>query len=61
MTKAQREEKARNEKKLQQMLDAGIKVGPKDAATSDSKKKPEVQKKKGKQAQKVRQPPTLVS
>lgn len=56
LTKAQKEEKARNEKKLQQMLDAGIKVGPQDGASGDSKKKPEAQvpKKKSRQAQKVR-------
>lgn len=54
LTKAQREEKARNEKKLQQMLDAGIKVGPQDGAAGEAKKKPEAPKKKSKQAQKVR-------
>ncbi|KAI0014251.1 hypothetical protein F4779DRAFT_558864 [Xylariaceae sp. FL0662B] len=32
LTKAQKEEKARNERKLQQMLAAGIKVGPSDEA-----------------------------
>ncbi|KAK1472996.1 hypothetical protein CCUS01_05603 [Colletotrichum cuscutae] len=44
MTKAQKEEKARNERKLQQMLAAGIKVGPgeegeKKKAVYDNKKK----------------------
>ncbi|KAG6041665.1 hypothetical protein E4U41_002939 [Claviceps citrina] len=43
LTKAQKEEKARNEKKLQQMLAAGIKVGPQE---SDEPKKKENKKKK---------------
>ncbi|KXJ92333.1 hypothetical protein Micbo1qcDRAFT_61334 [Microdochium bolleyi] len=45
MTKAQKEEKARNERKLQQMLDAGIKVGP--AGDGEEKKKPTYEKKRG--------------
>lgn len=46
LTKAQKEEKARNEKKLQQMLAAGIQVGGlKDGETA---KKPTYDKKKGK-------------
>lgn len=54
LTKAQKEEKARNEKKLQQMLAAGIQVGglkdgeaPKKPAGFDKKKG------KGKKAEKV--------
>lgn len=39
MTKAQKEEKARNERKLQQMLAAGIKIGPQDGEGEDKKKK----------------------
>lgn len=39
MTKAQREERARNELKLQQMIDAGIRVGPSDEAEAQDKKK----------------------
>lgn len=39
MTKAQREEKARNELKLQQMIDAGITVGPSDEPEGQDKKK----------------------
>ncbi|KAK2603783.1 eukaryotic translation initiation factor 5B [Conoideocrella luteorostrata] len=38
LTKAQKEEKARNEKKLQQMLAAGIKVGPQEANDEPKKK-----------------------
>jgi hypothetical protein len=53
MTKAQKEEKARNEKKLQQMLAAGIKVGPQEDAPSEPKKKNEAPKKKSRQQQKV--------
>lgn len=40
MTKAQKEEKARNERKLQQMLAAGIKIGPQEGEGEDKKKKP---------------------
>ncbi|KAJ4300468.1 eukaryotic translation initiation factor 5B [Collariella sp. IMI 366227] len=39
MTKAQKEEKARNERKLQQMLAAGIKVGPAADAEGEKEKK----------------------
>ena len=45
MTKAQKEEKARNERKLQQMIAAGIKVGPSEG--EGEKKKPVYDKKKG--------------
>ncbi|KAH7327898.1 hypothetical protein B0I35DRAFT_346541 [Stachybotrys elegans] len=48
LTKAQREEKARNERKLQQMLAAGIKVGPSESGDAEPRKKPEIKKKKGK-------------
>ncbi|KAI1498642.1 hypothetical protein F5X99DRAFT_392577 [Biscogniauxia marginata] len=37
LTKAQREEKARNERKLQQMLAAGVKVGPSEAGEEKKK------------------------
>lgn len=40
LTKAQKEAKARNEQKLQQMMAAGIKVGGLDASAEDNKKKP---------------------
>lgn len=55
LTKAQKEEKARNERKLQQMLAAGIKVGPQESAEGEPKKKPipESKKKKSKLEQKV--------
>ncbi|ODA78512.1 hypothetical protein RJ55_05893 [Drechmeria coniospora] len=46
LTKAQKEEKARNERKLQQMLAAGIKVGPQETADGESKKKPAYDRKK---------------
>ncbi|KAF9881368.1 eukaryotic translation initiation factor 5b [Colletotrichum karsti] len=51
LTKAQKEEKARNERKLQQMLAAGIKVGP--AEEGEKKKKPTYDNKKkgGRKAQ----------
>ncbi|KAI1775335.1 hypothetical protein F4818DRAFT_46956 [Hypoxylon cercidicola] len=39
LTKAQREEKARNERKLQQMIAAGIKVGPSEDGSEEKKKK----------------------
>lgn len=39
LTKAQKEEKARNELKLQQMLAAGIKIGPQEAEEGAPKKK----------------------
>ncbi|KAG8419187.1 eukaryotic translation initiation factor 5B, variant 2 [Metarhizium acridum] len=38
LTKAQKEEKARNERKLQQMLAAGIKVGPQESSDEPKKK-----------------------
>ena len=45
MTKAQKEEKARNERKLQQMIAAGIKVGGLEEGESEQpKKKPEAKK-----------------
>ncbi|KAK0388675.1 hypothetical protein NLU13_4918 [Sarocladium strictum] len=54
LTKAQKEEKARNERKLEQMLAAGIKVGPQDGAKPEKKKTaPENKKKKGPLAQKA--------
>ncbi|KAK7981596.1 hypothetical protein PG996_009286 [Apiospora saccharicola] len=46
LTKAQKEEKARNERKLQQMLAAGIKVGPQDAEAAEEKKKTAADKRK---------------
>ncbi|KAK1779116.1 hypothetical protein QBC45DRAFT_143400 [Copromyces sp. CBS 386.78] len=52
MTKAQREEKARNERKLQQMLAAGIKVNALEG--EESKKKPVYDDKKKKAANKKR-------
>lgn len=39
LTKAQKEEKARNELKLQQMLAAGIKIGPQESEEGAPKKK----------------------
>ncbi|PNY23995.1 Eukaryotic translation initiation factor 5B [Tolypocladium capitatum] len=55
LTKAQKEEKARNEKKLQQMLAAGIKVGPQEPADGEPKKKAayDSKKKKSKLEQKA--------
>lgn len=50
MTKAQREEKARNERKLQQMLAAGIKVNALEG--EEPKKKPVYDDKKKKAANK---------
>ncbi|KAG6240456.1 hypothetical protein E4U25_007950 [Claviceps purpurea] len=48
LTKAQKEEKARNERKLQQMLAAGIKVGPQESADERKKKvAKDIKKKKG--------------
>ncbi|KAG9257332.1 eukaryotic translation initiation factor 5B [Emericellopsis atlantica] len=38
MTKAQKEEKMRNERKLQQMIEAGIQIGPSDEADKEAKK-----------------------
>ncbi|ROW05669.1 hypothetical protein VMCG_05276 [Cytospora schulzeri] len=52
LTKAQKEEKARNELKLQQMLAAGIKVG--GPAEGEAAKKPKFEKKsKGKKQDKI--------
>ncbi|KAM4064736.1 elongation factor tu GTP binding domain-containing protein [Hirsutella rhossiliensis] len=55
LTKAQKEEKARNERKLQQMLAAGIKVGPQESVEAESKKKTayDSKKKRGKNEQKI--------
>lgn len=54
MTKAQKEEKARNERKLQQMLAAGIQVGGLADGESAKKEKPKFEKKgKGKKQDKV--------
>jgi len=54
LTKAQKEEKARNELKLQQMLAAGIKVGPQETVDGEPKKKSyDNKKKRGKNEQKV--------
>ncbi|KAL6860525.1 eukaryotic translation initiation factor 5B [Amphichorda felina] len=53
LTKAQREEKARNEKKLQQMLAAGVKVGPQEAGEGEAKKKAAYEKKKSRNQQKI--------
>ena len=63
LTKAQREEKARNERKLQQMIAAGIKVGPSDEAGEEKKKKVVYDsKKRGKKTdQKVCTSTTLLS
>lgn len=44
MTKAQKEEKARNERKLQQMIAAGIKVGGLEGEAEAPKKKPDQKK-----------------
>ncbi|KAL2021938.1 hypothetical protein VTK56DRAFT_6357 [Thermocarpiscus australiensis] len=46
LTKAQKEEKARNERKLQQMLAAGIKVGALEAGEAEKEKEREKEKKK---------------
>lgn len=57
MTKAQREEKARNERKLQQMIAAGVKIGPSDEAEGQEKKKKAVydsRKRGGRKNEKVR-------
>ncbi|KAI5466572.1 hypothetical protein BGZ63DRAFT_344929 [Mariannaea sp. PMI_226] len=53
LTKAQREEKARNERKLQQMLAAGIKVGPQGDAEPKSKPSHDTRRKKGRGQQKI--------
>ncbi|KAL0944219.1 eukaryotic translation initiation factor 5b [Colletotrichum truncatum] len=51
MTKAQKEEKARNERKLQQMLAAGIKVGPADEGEKKKKVVYDNRKKGGRKVQ----------
>ncbi|KAL2153103.1 hypothetical protein VTH82DRAFT_4258 [Thermothelomyces myriococcoides] len=48
LTKAQREEKARNERKLQQMLAAGIKVGALEASEAEKEKEREKEREKEK-------------
>ncbi|KKY38470.1 putative eukaryotic translation initiation factor 5b [Diaporthe ampelina] len=54
MTKAQKEEKARNERKLQQMLAAGIQVGGLADGESAKKEKPKFEKKgKSKKQEKI--------
>lgn len=55
LTKAQREEKARNERKLQQMLAAGVKVGPQESVDVESRRKVtyESKKRRGKNEQKI--------
>lgn len=55
LTKAQKDEKARNERKLQQILAAGIKVGPQESVETEPKKKAvyEGKKKRSKNEQKV--------
>ncbi|PHH81722.1 hypothetical protein CDD83_3490 [Cordyceps sp. RAO-2017] len=55
LTKAQKEEKARNERKLQQMLAAGVKVGPQKSVDNEPKKKSgsENKKRRGKNEQKI--------
>ncbi|KAI8713214.1 Eukaryotic translation initiation factor 5B [Fusarium sp. LHS14.1] len=53
LTKAQKEEKARNERKLQQMLAAGIQVGPSEGGEKAPKSKPADRKKKGRAQQKA--------
>lgn len=60
MTKAQKEEKARNERRLQQMLAAGIKVGPADEEAAPKKKAPE-KKRKGKMEQKAEEEAALAA
>ncbi|KAJ4327261.1 eukaryotic translation initiation factor 5B [Fusarium piperis] len=53
LTKAQKEEKARNERKLQQMLAAGIQVGPSEGGEKAPKSKPADRRKKGRAQQKA--------
>jgi translation initiation factor 5B len=55
MTKAQKEEKARNERKLQQMIAAGIKVGGLDEGAEGEKKKVVYDDKKKKTGRKTQQ------
>ncbi|KHN97876.1 eukaryotic translation initiation factor 5B [Metarhizium album ARSEF 1941] len=59
LTKAQKEEKARNERKLQQMLAAGIKVGPQDATDEPKKKVVYDSKKKKPRNDKIDEEATL--
>ncbi|KAH8681029.1 hypothetical protein BX600DRAFT_376059 [Xylariales sp. PMI_506] len=61
LTKAQKEEKARNERKLQQMVAAGIKVGPQDGEVEEKKKKVvyDNRKRGGKQSQKAEEEKAL--
>jgi translation initiation factor 5B len=54
LTKAQKEEKARNELKLQQMLAAGIKIGPQEEEGAPKKKVVYDSKKKRGKNDKVR-------
>ncbi|KAL9572740.1 hypothetical protein ACKAV7_003139 [Fusarium commune] len=53
LTKAQKEEKARNERKLQQMLAAGIQVGPAGEPSEKKSKPADNRRKKGRAQQKV--------
>ncbi|KPM34736.1 Eukaryotic translation initiation factor 5B [Neonectria ditissima] len=53
LTKAQKEEKARNERRLQQMLAAGIKVGPQGEGESKSKSAQDTRRKKSRTQQKL--------
>jgi len=55
MTKAQKEEKARNERKLQQMIAAGIKVGGLEEGAEGEKKKVTYDDKKKKAGRKTQQ------
>jgi len=65
MTKAQKEEKARNERKLQQMIAAGVKVGGLEAGEEKKKVVYDNKKKKGGRKNpaeiQVRQPSVLFS
>ncbi|KAJ6785255.1 hypothetical protein PWT90_09077 [Aphanocladium album] len=61
MTKAQKEEKARNERKLQQMLAAGIKVGPAEEEGASKKKAAPEKKRKGKMEQKAEEEAALAA
>ncbi|KAK0629771.1 hypothetical protein B0T17DRAFT_526444 [Bombardia bombarda] len=53
MTKAQKEEKARNERKLQQMIAAGIKIGGPTEGESEPKKKDIKKRNAGRKTEKV--------
>ncbi|TQV96580.1 hypothetical protein V2A60_003031 [Cordyceps javanica] len=61
LTKAQKEEKARNERKLQQMLAAGIKVGPAEEEAAPRKKAAPEKKRKGKMEQKAEEEAALAA